>query len=56
MNLSGSSVKPWIDYYKVELRDWYVSILLFGTCLEALKLIEERVLYNIDSVWKLGRT
>lgn len=24
MNLSGTSVKPWLDYYKIKEQDWYV--------------------------------
>lgn len=27
MNLSGSSVKPWLDYYKIKEKDWYESFL-----------------------------
>jgi peptidyl-tRNA hydrolase len=25
MNLSGTSVRPWLDYYKVEPRNWYAN-------------------------------
>ena len=27
MNLSGASVKPWLEYYKVEHRNWFVDFL-----------------------------